>query len=1651
MRKMLQSNPPNAKRLVSVASFIGREQGKIAIYLMIVLLAITRSFGQSVSVSDIDAAIATAEQQGRVVAIKTGGLSIPAAMSELASLPVTFRSEIDGWKYDITVMSMDFTATGSRLSVGCKFNLPNSTSAIYFASDNIAVSAKNGFKGEMYILPSTLSNAKNSELSSQALAQLNGKTVFYEFVLPQFSNKLWMGLDETSKVSFSCGAFEKFQLSGFLKSYNEVEQEDETGQTILAEKPYVLTFQDVTVSNWNDMYFSAIPVNGFHDFNYKDLGFHFPSEAQVRIDLSNYQNPPNLPTCSSSAGSYWKGIYFEKFSVRLPALFSLKSGATLPMALGKNLFIDTKGLVGTMLAESVFGLSEGVARGLENSDMSLEKVTANYSCGGRINALMQGDIQLGTCDGSSEKTKIGYVFNYADNVGYTYSLTNSETRKAMGSNVVQLSTGSTLTFGISNGQFSVQARYPTQPVIASDVYKNRICKNYSANLTLTNCTNFVEWNTSAATKEITISPDATSTYSAKCFDKYCISADAAPLTINVVEQLTNPEWNSIPSEFCANESHKLATTKVCEGQIEWKTPENSSWTVINGGDGTNEVETARTGIVVQTTHSYQVRCRLNTCVSSEISKNVILKPAPSNPILSKSPAEEIACTTVTLTASNCTNGIVKWYRPNGQEATNLAGSTQWSRSTDGEDAFYITCKNESSGCTSAASETRYVNVEKCHCTPAAPVIVSNQPDSKVCRGTIITFTAVGCNGGTVNWYNNAGHHKGTGSTFQLSSGNWDRYSATCTSAAGCTSNVSNHIDLEFVDCPYDPPSLTNNRQNFQICYDSDVTLTVSNCAGTVKWYRNNTVLNHNGATLTLTKDSYGTAWTQYHTTCVNEFGIESGKSVYQDIEFRDCTSQSIVPVISGYATTTYCPNEIVNFSSSCSNGASITWYLDDVSTGITANDYALNFTKSCVITVKCTNSAGTVSSNQVILTEKSNCNGDSDDEDTPICNPPTLTSTASSISSGGSSTLTASGCSGTVTWSTGATNSSITVSPTVTTTYTATCTENGCVSKASSITINVNCSSTPNAPTMSESSTICSGESVTISASCSSGTVNWMDNNSNDYSRSVSPTTSTTYNAVCKDASGCTSGETSVAITVNAKPNAPTLSCTNCTITSGSSTDIYMSGCNGTAILSDKQVFAGTAFNVNPTETTTYTATCTVDGCISSNSNEVTITVNTNGCTPPSPPSISKIFKTLTAINCSGTITWSDGAVGNVHVVNPSVSTIYTATCKVDGCTSGNSNTVTVNPNECTNPDAPTISASGTTLTSTGCSGTVTWSNRSTGTSITVSTTGNYSATCTVGNCTSGNSSEIYICIKPTLVGGVDGIEKTKGCGTVTLTGSCSDDATLKWGRKISGTFVLFQSIGIGNSLTWTDINGLPDNLYVKCMLDESCESDEINIPNLIRSDFDEETNFETEPVNKTICSGASTTLNATCTKGLPHWNNDVISETNTVSPTITTSYSVFCENGTCTSNNKSVTVTVNSAPVANLTSTDNNKLCTNSSVTLTASCTNNGEMDWSPDTKVVTTGGTYTVTCTKAGCNSSTASVTIVDERPDMTIFRHSLDSDKELTVNCTNTQNVKWYRNNTLVGNQPVLFTNKVSGTYHATCSNHCGTFTSESVTVN
>ena len=152
---------------------------------------------------------------------------------------------------------------------------------------------------------------------------------------------------------------------------------------------------------------------------------------------------------------------------------------------------------------------------------------------------------------------------------------------------------------------------------------------------------------------------------------------------------------------------------------------------------------------------------------------------------------------------------------------------------------------------------------------------------------------------------------------------------------------------------------------------------------------------------------------------------------------------------------------------------------------------------------------------------------------------------------------------------------------------------------------------------------------------------------------------------------------------------------------------------------------------------------------ISSNSIQIS-----SGLAPIAPQIVADITSicgtqkaTLTATGCSGTVTWSNGSTQNPIQVGAGT---YTATCSNSCGISLASNSIQISSGIA--PMAPQIVADITsicgtqkaTLTATGCSGTVTWSNGSTQNPIQVGA-GTYTATCTNSCGTSVSSNRIQI------------------------------------------------------------------------------------------------------------------------------------------------------------------------------------------------------------------------------------------------------------------------------------------------------------------
>jgi hypothetical protein len=181
------------------------------------------------------------------------------------------------------------------------------------------------------------------------------------------------------------------------------------------------------------------------------------------------------------------------------------------------------------------------------------------------------------------------------------------------------------------------------------------------------------------------------------------------------------------------------------------------------------------------------------------------------------------------------------------------------------------------------------------------------------------------------------------------------------------------------------------------------------------------------------------------------------------------------------------------------------------------------------------------------------------------------------ICNGTSVELTASGAS-TYTWSNAATSSSITVNPTVTTTYFVSGTDgNGCTNIASA-TVTVN--SLPNVT--ATGATICTGASANITAS-GAETYTWSNSETGN-SITVNPTITSTYTVTGTNGSGCINTAQAIVI-VNALPNVTASGATICT---GSTATITASGADAYTWSNTE---TGSSITVSPTVTTTYYVT----------------------------------------------------------------------------------------------------------------------------------------------------------------------------------------------------------------------------------------------------------------------------------------------------------------------------------------------------------------------------------------------------------------------------------------------------------------------------
>ncbi|MCP1383662.1 gliding motility-associated C-terminal domain-containing protein [Runella salmonicolor] len=272
--------------------------------------------------------------------------------------------------------------------------------------------------------------------------------------------------------------------------------------------------------------------------------------------------------------------------------------------------------------------------------------------------------------------------------------------------------------------------------------------------------------------------------------------------------------------------------------------------------------------------------------------------------------------------------------------------------------------------------------------------------------------------------------------------------------------------------------------------------------------------------------------------------------------------------------------------------------------------------------------------------------------------------------------LKATGCDGTVEWSTKKTGATLTVYPTQTTTFQAVCLKGACKSKASNeLAITV---STPATPVVEATKTkLCFGDSVKLTTKGCAGEVIWS-NGMVGKEIIIYPVATTKYTATCRT-EGCVScfADDIIIAVMGGEPLR--LKASQPTICEGQSTILSATGnCAGQIKWSTTET--GSAITVKPNHTPEYWARCETDGCEPVKS---TLIIQV---APPKPPVLTSTKSavcvgeslTITAEGCSGIVKWNTKMEGQTITVSPTETTTYSAVCEQGTCQSNFSSPIII-------------------------------------------------------------------------------------------------------------------------------------------------------------------------------------------------------------------------------------------------------------------------------------------------------------------------------------------------------------------------------------
>jgi len=509
----------------------------------------------------------------------------------------------------------------------------------------------------------------------------------------------------------------------------------------------------------------------------------------------------------------------------------------------------------------------------------------------------------------------------------------------------------------------------------------------------------------------------------------------------------------------------------------------------------------------------------------------------------------------------------------GQSTTlSASGGTAYSWSTGQTTPSIVISPNSSTSYSVTAT------ANGCSSAPATVTIAITQPpvptisaaSSSVCAGGSTVLTATDCPGWVV-WVDNANPDvylqvsQGAPYTFTAAPVTTTTYRAFC-SVSACNSPLSTPLTVSVNALP--TATITGN---LSICTGQSTTLTAAG-GTTYRW-------NTGATTATLSTTTAGT----YSVTVSSGSGCSAVTSASVSVNAQPtATITGNLSICAGQSTTL-----------TANGGTTYLW-----NTGATTA--AISTSTASTYSVTASSGVGCQAITQATVVVS------------PSVTAPVVTS--KTICSGTTATLSASGCAGTLNWSSGASGASFTTPQlTQTTTYTVTCTITGCGAATALATATVTSLAKP---TVSANPLVYNAvpRSVTLSAAgCEGMTTQWTGPTGTLTGSTVIVTiTSTqpqTFAARCISVSGCQSDTARVTIRFQTVA-APDITVSKNTLCGNEGVTLTAIGCETGATILWSNGMSGSPLSITPTATASYYAVCQQNGIDSDRSQTISVNVN---------------------------------------------------------------------------------------------------------------------------------------------------------------------------------------------------------------------------------------------------------------------------------------------------------------------------------------------------------------------------------------------------------------------------------------------------------